>query len=402
MKIRINLKNDLCVLLIYVFIFVTAITEMCFTITDSYIWRIMYHGSVHAIIALSIIYFFSIGIIKVNRLTALLSIMVLFELVTSYINSLFVIPMIFVDVITWPFVLMVFFYYAHENKTPSFLKPITVIGVTLVCLLSIRCIVGYYAINSGDVVFASYYSLTFLPLVYMVGTKKVNAIYSVFVLLLMLFSLKRAGLVAALSGIGIYYFLLDYLFDDKRNTLKNKLNKTFKWLLLLLITVFIGYFVIYKFDLNILDRLLSTTQDQGSGRLRIWNQVIDAFNASTQFEKLFGHGFHSVFYQLQPLGIKRYAHNSFVETLYDYGYVGLCMLILFIVHMIWYFIRMVRLKHPFTPVMGYSIVVMLILSLVSYFFEQAIVILPLSAAWGMILGSFNKYEENRKNMGALK
>lgn len=402
MRIRLDLKKDLCVFLIYVFVFISAITEMRFIITDSHIWRIMYHGSVHAIIALSIFYFFSIGIIKVNSLTALLSIMVLFELVTSYINSLFVIPMIFVDVLTWPFVLMVFFHYAQENKAPSFIKPITLIGVTLVCLLSILCIVGHYANKNGAAVFASYYSLTFLPLVYMVGTKKINAIYSIFVLLLMLFSLKRAGFIAALSGIGLYYFLLDYLFDNNKTALKNKLNKMFKWLLLLLITAFIGYLVIYIFDLNILDRLLNVTQDQGSARLKIWNQVIDAFNVSTQFEKWFGHGFHSVFYQLQPLGIKRYAHNSFVETLYDYGYVGFCILIVFNVQIIWYFVRMVRLKHQFAPVMGFSIAVMLILSLVSYFFEQAIVILPLSAIWGMILGAFSRYEKNRKNMEALK
>ena len=402
MKIRMNLKKDLCVFLIYVLVFISAITQMCFTITDSYIWRIMYHGSVHAIIALSLIYFISIKNLKVNSLTVLLSVMVLFELITSYVNSLFVIPMIFVDVLTWPLVLVVFFYYTKENKIPDFIKPLTFIGVTLVCLLSILNIIGYYSNHNGAAVFGSYYSLTFLPLLYMVGTKKINILYSIFVLLLMLFSLKRAGLIVALAGIGVYYCLLDSLSDNKKFILKNKLHKLFKLLLLLLLIGFIGRYIIYIFDLNILDRLLNLAEDRGSGRLGIWNQVIDAFNHSSQFEKWFGHGFHSVFYQIQPFGIKRFAHNSFVETLYDYGYIGLCFLMCFIAQIIHNFIRMFKVNYQFAPVMGYSIVVMLVLSLVSYFFEQAIMILPLSVIWGMILGSFNEYENDKLKMEALK
>ena len=74
----------------------------------------------------------------------------------------------------------------------------------------------------------------------------------------------------------------------------------------------------------------------------------------------------------------------------------------FIAQIIHNFIRMFKVNYQFAPVMGYSIVVMLVLSLVSYFFEQAIVILPLSVIWGMILGSFNEYENDKLKMEALK
>ena len=66
----------------------------------------------------------------------------------------------------------------------------------------------------------------------------------------------------------------------------------------------------------------------GAGRTRIWNQVIDYYKASPTREKVLGHGFHSVFYQIRPLGIARYAHNSLLESLYDYGIVGLTLVLI--------------------------------------------------------------------------
>jgi len=51
-------------------------------------------------------------------------------------------------------------------------------------------------------------------------------------------------------------------------------------------------------------------------------------------------------------------------------------------------VKMVMQKHPLAPAMGYSLVPLYVFSLVSYFFEQSMLILPLSVFWGICLGKY--------------
>lgn len=57
--------------------------------------------------------------------------------------------------------------------------------------------------------------------------------------------------------------------------------------------------------------------------------TLQAFNVSNLREKIWGHGFQSVYYRLRPGGFSRFSHNSYIEYLYDYGIIGLSLLVLF-------------------------------------------------------------------------
>lgn len=390
MRIRIS---DFCITLIYIFVFISAITMLRFTLTLGPLWRVMYHFSIDSIIFLCIIYLVNKRRVFFDSLIITLVLMVLFELTTSYVNSLFVVPMIFVDVITWPLLLIVFYYYSLRNEIPKYFKEITLIGITIICIFSIPNLLSRGTIdNFGGAVFASYYCFAFLPMVYFTCTGKISAFYNIIVFFLMLFSLKRAALLIVFLGIGVYYIFLNYC---QGKNLKNLRNYFLMFLSFLIFSI-LAYFIIVRFNLSILSRLESMSEDGGSGRLVIWNSIIQNFIYSSQEEKWFGHGFHAVFYNLQPFGVRRFAHNSFIETLYDYGYVGVGFIILFVKRIVSETIRMIKLKYSRAPIMAFTIIPLFILSLVSYFFEQAIIILPFSVIWGICLGSFK-----RENKGVI-
>lgn len=378
--------NKACIVLIYLLTFVSALTYLRYTTTDVYTWRILYLGSVLGINVLCIVYKLHRRAIVLDWLILLLDIIVLLELCVSYFSGLFVVPMILVDVMAWPMMLSVYYDYSKENQLPEVFKKITLIGMLLVCLFTIPALRLRISGAGSAAVFSTYYCMTFLPMIFMFYKNRVAVIFSGVVSVLMLLTFKRSAFIIVLAGLFFYYVVLISGQEDSRK----KIRGAALFVVGILIFVVIGQYLIEKLNLNILERLATIMDDGGSGRDRIWAQVIDYFRDSTLIEKWFGHGFHSVFYEIRPLGIARYAHNSFLETLYDYGYVGLILVICVVLRIVFDTIKMIRKHDKNAPLMAYSLVPMLILGFVSYFFEQSVIILPLSILWGICLGSFYK------------
>ena len=128
----------------------------------------------------------------------------------------------------------------------------------------------------------------------------------------------------------------------------------------------------------------------------MWSIVLNAYHSSDLVQRLFGHGFQSVYYILRPGGFYRFAHNSYIEYLYDYGTVGLILLLVFIIALIVSTIDMVRRKARFAPVMCLLLVISVFLGMFSYFFEESNIIMPVAVAYGVILG-LDKKEKNIKD-----
>lgn len=330
---------------------------------------------------------------SVDPLLMLLLAIVLHSLTISALNALFVVPMILVDVITWPFLIAVYYDFSLSNDLPKQFTLITIISFIIVCLLSVPNIIIQHTENNGSAIFYTYYCFAFLPMVYLICSKRISVLFSLSVAFLMLISMKRAAFLIIIIGLITYYLLSIHM--QKSVVKRSKRYSLF--IAVLLLMTFLGMIIIDKMELNIIDRLLGAIEDGGSGRIRIWKQILDRFNESFIVNKIFGHGFHAVFYEIQPLGIQRYAHNSFIETLYDYGVIGLSLLTLFIIRIIKDTIMMIKEKYPLAPIMGYSIIPMVILSSVSYFFDQGTIILPFCIIWGICLGRYkrDKVSENQ-------
>ena len=167
-------------------------------------------------------------------------------------------------------------------------------------------------------------------------------------------------------------------------------------MLLILMGTIIVFYLENAGRIQILDRFARLGDDGGSGRDVIWSIVLNAYHSSGLVQRLFGHGFQSVYYILRPGGFYRFAHNSYIEYLYDYGTVGLILLLVFIIALIVSTIDMVRRKARFAPVMCLLLVISVFLGMFSYFFEESNIIMPVAVAYGVILG-MDKKEKNIKD-----
>ena len=391
---RVKFK-ELSIVLIYILMFISALSYMRFTVVDSPAWAYLHVLAMLSIIGIGFLYmiFSSQGKIQVDFLNGVLILLICYELMVSLVTSLFNVKTI-VDVVSWPLLVMVFSHYSRTNDLPKCFSLITLCGITLVILFCFPNITKFKLYGDGDAIFTTYYSFAFLPILFLTCSSKIAKLYSFIVMLVMLLTLKRGAFLIVFLGLGIYYFMVKYTDESAKHQMRKYLSYFMGVLVLL---IFVNY-LIEKLDLNILLRLQNSLEDSGSGRLMIWDEIIWEFTKSSFIEKVFGHGFHSVFYQVKPLGIARYAHNSFVETLYDYGIVGLILIIYTVVLLMKKSIEMLKIKSKLTPIMFYSLVPMLILGLVSYFFEEAIIIIPISVVWGVCLGRFTR-EKNLRAEG---
>ena len=290
---------------------------------------------------------------------------------------------IVLDVVTWPLLLLVFYAYFRQYSLPEWFGKVTVVGLSLVCISSVPNLLVHMSGHGGGNIFVVYFCMAFLPLTYLCCTKKTILVFNIIVTLLMLISVKRAVLLIMIIGLTVYYLLENI----NENASRKKIRNLLLFFLGLFVIVFLGLYIVNRLNPNIIDRLNSMMEDGGSGRTEIWQTVWRKFASSPFSEKLFGHGFHAVFYKVIPLGFRRFAHNSWLETLYDYGIVGLGLIVILALYFIGKTFIMIREKSAIAPVMGYTIVAMLIMATVSYFFEQSVIILPFCMVWGICIGS---------------
>ncbi len=87
-----------------------------------------------------------------------------------------------------------------------------------------------------------------------------------------------------------------------------------------------------------------------------------------------------------PGGFFGFALNSYIGDLYDCGIAGLGLLLLFMISLIGTEIKMIRRKSEYAPLLGLLLVIMVVLSVFSYFFEESNIIMPISVACGAVLG----------------
>ena len=373
--------RKLCITLLYIYIYICALTYIRWSYVHTPISQRIYIATQLSIVLICLIYIvLSSKVFRVRFLPILLGGMMLYEIIISAVRGLFVTPNFFMDALPWPLVLIVFYHYSNREQLPSCFKGISITGLILVCILSLPNI--FMRELSGTGIFATYYCISMLAMVYFfVNDNKVCGVFSALVGILMVLTAKRGAVIVIALGVGMYYLLR---IQQEEQDIK-RIRKMSGYIISIMVIALVGIYLINSLNLNILDRLLSMTDDGGSGRTRIWESVLDFYNNSTRREQLFGNGFHAVYYRVRPFGISRYAHNSYIETLYDYGIVGTALLLMFVLFLLFKFIKIVRKKNKAAPAMGFTIIIMLVLSLVSYFFEQSVMITPLCVIWGVCL-----------------
>ena len=389
---------DLLIDAIYILIFISAFGQLRYQLTLQPMWHSVYLWSLYFIIIFDIVFLCLIlkkhrG--KVNILVFSFAIFVAYEILVSIINKMIYPGAMVRDILPWPLTLSVIYTYSKEYGIPPHYKYITFFGLAICCILSVpnisRHLIDYG--RRGGVIFPLYYCFCFLGVALRVCDKRVNYFFMIVVTILLIVSSKRAGAIIVVVGIILFFFANAHI----QGTLKEKRRKYITYSIVLFLTLFLGYRLIDHYDLSILSRLSRIVDDGGSNRRYIWLDVMNHFRSSSLLKKTIGHGFHAVYYKVQPYGYKRMAHNSYLETMYDYGIVGLMFMIGFSLYIFYSTYKMYQKKSINFPPMLYSVVGLIILGLFSYLFEESVIIMAYVVLWGICLGDESRLIASNSN-----
>lgn len=259
------------------------------------------------------------------------------------------------------YVLIIMFYYSMTNyRTNSFY--------------------GEY-IAFSDI----YFPLALLPIVLLQTYSKRSFIPLLAMVIGVIVSGKRGGLVTVALIAFVYYFVSEN--RKKRNSF-------------LMILVFAGLIAVSSFLIDIIDsnyglhtidRMMNAMDDGGSGRIIRWHKTLSAIGMSNMWELLFGHGFWAIFNL-----VKGRAHNDFVEIFYDYGFITVVLYSMFFLSLITVNVLQYKKKYPKAKYLTCSIIVSLTLAMVSFFIVDPTYSLCSMFTTGLLLGDWSKYNMNNK------
>lgn len=145
----------------------------------------------------------------------------------------------------------------------------------------------------------------------------------VIILVELLFSLKRGGVLAFALAVLVYWLINTFSYNRKKFVI---------WHFLLSVIIVGGFILFYVYFDQMTGNLLSVRfqslqDDGGSGRLDIYPVVWSHFKESSFINIVFGHGWDAVRMQC---GMDISAHNDFMEILYDFG------IIVFVIYIFFY------------------------------------------------------------------
>ena len=367
---------------IYILIFLSAIGRIQYVSTEQRFWLQLYRASGYLIIIMGILFILLRRVVLLNRMKTLLYFMLVYETVITimaygsinqYLFNEFVL-----DVLTWPFIYIVTWDCVMSLGIPENFKKITVCGVGTILFFSVIHLMQMGSIDINMAISGVSYCVAVLPLIYLFFSEHLKKPLTVVILVIVMISTKRTSFLALLIGIFVYC-ISDTVVQEMAVKKRNRMLALF---IAAIVVSLVGY---YLLEYSNLDIILRFTNEDGtmSGRIRLWEMILSAYENQGLLGKLIGNGMHAVKYKINPYGLGWYAHNSFIEMLYDYGAVGLATLLVFVISIIKRAIRMNRKKSSLAPVMSSIIPHMLLFAFASYFFEVGQTIL----FYSFILGS---------------
>lgn len=195
------------------------------------------------------------------------------------------------------------------------------------------------------------------------------------ILLSIIVSVKRSALAASAGIVFFYIFYYSrYMHRQRKRIIR---------LIVPLLVIGAVWFITERYMSDtgefLVERFQSIEEDKGSGRLVIYDQVMDRLSVNQAEEWLFGHGTNSV---IQNIAMHKSAHNDFLEVLFDYGIIGaaiyLCLHLMLIVRL-W---RLYKNGSQYFVSYLASYIIFFILSMVSHLIIYPTYFAYLSAYWG--------------------
>lgn len=270
----------------------------------------------------------------------------------------------------WIFIYVFFYSFSQYFKTLDSSKLLALLSVLFFLLF----LVNYFAGTIIDDTYAfieSYFLITTLPLAYLLNNRKVSNFILLLAVIASVLSGKRTGAV-------VCFFVVILFILSNHKGIRSKIRSVLKLSFLIVVGCLLLSIVFEsRFEL-LIDRMLTISDDGGSGRDQVFALVINDFSKSHFGQMLFGHGYNSVINSPSSLGYS--AHNEFLEVLYDYGAFGLFLYLLIFV------IIYNTSRSAYSPKVKTAYVISLLIFFLNSMFSHQILyttnIIMLCAFWG--------------------
>lgn len=299
----------------------------------------------------------------------------------------------FTDAVLWPMLFIATYQmtvkgYINQDKLFTLINCTKIICLLYSTVLALQHLSGL--IPGTSEMFPTYVLLALIPFsLYEIDLNKrtkFNYAFLICTFIVMLMTSKRSCVLVLGGGVIAYFFLKAKIQGRNLTTVFNRIAK---YILLIIAIFLVMYLVTIYLQLDILSRLGDMLHGDTNGRNVIWENVINGFRNSSLDKKLFGHGYHAFrFYQYQ--GYLSFlngnlAHNDYLNTLYDYGVVGLTVYVLFLLSIVRELFKLIKQKSSISPSFVFSVMLMIFLTLVSYFGVESRIINYVAVYWGYTL-----------------
>ena len=210
-------------------------------------------------------------------------------------------------------------------------------------------------INDYYVSSSSYILLILVPLLLCLPNKTIRWISVSICVLCLIMSFKRTGTIALLLGLFVYFLI------------QSNGNHTFKRIIVLIFIMLIAAVTVYHVNdylgNQLFERYDSIVDDQGSGRIGVYEVSYNMIVNSDSFQFIFGHGWNAV-KNYSSLGLS--AHNDPLEILYDFGVIGFGLYLYFVYCLLKMFGRLLKRRSLNSGAFACSLVIFLFLSAFSH------------------------------------
>lgn len=222
-----------------------------------------------------------------------------------------------------------------------------------------------------------YIPLLTLPWILIASNRIWRFLGTVAIIILVYISVKRGALLALTAS------LLVYIFIQQITSTQAWIKRILFPVLLLAIGVAIFISIDQSRDHYFSSRLASLEEDEGSGRIEIFQETISMIEKSSIQKKLLGHG-HDTVVENSVVGCS--AHNDWLEVIYDFGFGGLILYVSLHLCLMTMCFKLVRKKSRYAAPFAASYMLFFVMSAISHLIIYAWCFMFMTAFWGTIIG----------------
>ena len=285
-------------------------------------------------------------------------------------------------VLFWGLAYLVFqrFTYYNPSVIFSLLKYFYILCITLVILVLITVLSGVTVstkdFTANNLVYLPYFAF---PWALCSNNPKSRRFIVLFMSIVVYLTLKRTVFVGFILSVFVYY-IVDRIVTQRGLNLKI----IFSIVLLAIFTYFSFTILDSKFGNIFTQRMEGISEDKGSGRFDIYDEVILYQAKSSTFEWLVGHGHNSV---AKFTTDKVSAHNDWLEILYDYGLISVFFYVIINFYILKYLFRLIRGRSKFAAPFALSYVIFFVTSISSNVIIYPSHFILITSFWGAVIGT---------------